>query len=160
MANELIYRTLHPNKVEMRSPELALANLAVREVRVQSDGLAAAGPGLTLTARYHPVEVLFAARGAGPFTLGVGLATNEIAPQALPLTTFSTTWSQQTRAQIALANAEPLRANTKIAAATAPFTWRAPALWAGGGIASILAVLALVRGLRSRAAKPTTRVGR
>ncbi len=159
LTNELIYRTSHPNKVEMRSPEFVLANLAVREVRVQSEDLGAAGNGLTLTARYHPVEVLFAARGAGPFTFGVGLTATEIAPQALPLTSFSTTWSQQTRAQIALANAEPLRANANVVAATAPFTWRAPALWAGGGIAIFLATLTLVRGLRARAAKPTTRVG-
>ena len=160
LANELIYRTLHPNKVEIRSPELALANLAVREVRVQSDELAAARAGLTLTARYHPIEVLFAVRGAGPFTLGVGLATSEIVPQALPLSSFSTTWSQQSRTQIALASAEPLRANANVTAATAPFTWRTPAIWAGGGLAALLTALALVRGLRSRTTKPTTRVGR
>jgi Protein of unknown function (DUF3999) len=160
LAAQALYRARHNGKVDIQNAELAVANVSMREVRLQVEGMDTAGSAPTLTARYHPVEVLFAARGAGPFTLGVGLAAKEIAPQALPLSSFSTTWSQQTRAQIPVAGAEALRANDKVAAATAPSTWRTAALWGGGGLAALLALFALARNIRARAAKPRERVAR
>jgi hypothetical protein len=160
LASQALYRARHNGKVDIQNPELGLNNVSIHEVRLQADGLDTAGGVPTLSARYHPVEVLFAARGAGPFTLGVGLAAKEITPQALPLATFSTTWSQQTRAQIPLAAADTLRANAKVAAATAPFSWRTPALWGGGGVAALLALAGLARSFRARAAKPKERVAR
>jgi Protein of unknown function (DUF3999) len=160
LATQALYRARHNGKVDIQNAELSVANVSMREVRLQVEGLDAAAGALTLSARYHPVEVLFAARGAGPFTLGVGLAAKEIAPQALPLSSFSTTWSQQTRAQIPVAGAEALRVNDKVSAATAPSTWRTPALWGVGGVAALLAVIALARNIRARAAKPKERVAR
>jgi Protein of unknown function (DUF3999) len=160
LATQVLYRVRHNGKVDIQNPELALANVPIREVRLQLEGLDAAAGAPTLSARYHPVEVLFAARGAGPFTLGVGLAAKDIAPQALPLTSFSTTWSQQTRAQIPVASAEALRANATVAAATAPSTWRTTALWFGGGVGTLLALIALARNIHARASKPKERVAR
>jgi hypothetical protein len=141
LATQALYRARHNGKVDIQNAELGVANVPIREIRLQAEGLDAAAGALTLSARYHPVEVLFAARGAGPFTLGVGLAAKEIAPQALPLSSFSSTWSQQTRAQISLASAEALRANDKVSAA-------------------LLAVIALARNFRARATKPKERVAR
>lgn len=125
LADETLYRLLSKG-VEIRNPELNASGSLVREVRLQAD-LRGGGLGageLTLTARYHPIELLFAARGPGPFTLGVGLTAKEISAQSLPVAALVPGWSQKTRADVALVSVESLRANAMIEPSSPPAAWR------------------------------------
>jgi Protein of unknown function (DUF3999) len=164
LATETLYRLLSKG-VEIRNPELNASGALVREVRLQADmrgGGLGAGE-LTLVARYHPIELLFAARGAGPFTLGVGLAAKEISAQGLPVASLVPGWSQKTRADVASVSVEPLRANAKIEPISPPAAWRTMdqrklILWSVLGLA--VAVLGFMAYRLTRKVTPKERVGR
>jgi hypothetical protein len=124
LATETVYRLLN-KKIEIRNPEVAVPTLPVREVKINVDmrgGGLGAGE-VNLSARYHPIEVLFAARGNGPFTLGVGLNSKTIDTSGLPVASIVPGWSQKTRAEIAAVGAEPLRANASVKPTAAVSPW-------------------------------------
>jgi Protein of unknown function (DUF3999) len=165
LATETLYRLLSKG-VEIRNPELSARGALVREVRVQADMRGGGGLGagaLTLAARYHPIELLFAARGAGPFTLGVGLAAKDISAQGLPVASLVPGWSQKTRADVAVVSVEPLRANAKIEPISPPAAWRTLdqrklILWSVLGLAVV--VLGFMAYRLTRKVTPKERVGR
>ncbi len=124
LATETVYR-LQNKKIEIRNPEVAVPTLPVREVKIKVDmrgGGLGAGE-VNLSARYHPIEVLFAARGNGPFMLGVGLGAKVIDTSRLPVASIVPGWSQKTRAEIAAVSAAPLSANANIKPTDAVSPW-------------------------------------
>lgn len=76
LQNGLLYR-LSQNGQDLVQDQLALPGQVVRQILLQVDdrggGLGSTVPRLQVAAR--PVQVLFKAEGAGPFTLGLGSAT-------------------------------------------------------------------------------------
>jgi hypothetical protein len=159
LTSETVYRLLNKT-LEIRSPDIAVANAHVKEVRVQAqvrEGVMG-GEGLTILARYHPVEILFSARGAGPFTLGVGLTTKEMASQALPAVKLAPGWSQKSRAEVMLVSVGPLGTNASVTAVDASPGWRTPLLWSALGIVGV--GLGFVGYGRARPKTPKERVGR
>jgi hypothetical protein len=129
LASETTYRLLSKD-AEIRSPEVAALNALARELRIQVDARGGGiGEGATVTARFQPLEVLFAARGAGPFTIAVGLNAQTVSPIGLPVASLVPGWSDQTRARIAPLSIDAVKANAAPANVSPPFDWRKASLW-------------------------------
>ena len=86
IGSSVVYR-LRQDAGEIVSADFATPPLIVRYLRAGIDpraGVGAKPP--TLTARWYPHELVFAARGAAPFELAYGSGT--MPPSALPITTL------------------------------------------------------------------------
>jgi hypothetical protein len=87
IGSSIVYR-LRQDIGEVVSNELAVAPMPLRFFRARIDpragGVGATPPGLL--AGWYPQEVVFAARGSGPFELAYG--SRRVAPGALPIATL------------------------------------------------------------------------
>jgi hypothetical protein len=141
VAAETTYRLLSKD-AEIRSPEVPLLNTAARELRVVVDGRGGGlGEGVSVTARFQPLEVLFAARGAGPFTIGVGLSAPSVSPDALPVASLVPGWSDKTRARVAPLLVDSIKANAAPAPVAPPIDWRKGVLWAALVLGVLIAAI-------------------
>jgi hypothetical protein len=141
LAQETAYRLLTKD-AEIRNPEFALRNPRVRELRLVVDGRGGGlGDGAGVSVRFQPLEVLFAARGAGPFTIGVGLNADKVSPEALPVATLVPGWSDKTRARIAPVSVDTIKANAAPATIAPKINWRTILLWGVLGLGVLMAAL-------------------
>lgn len=90
LAHTVVYR-LGPAGQESVNPPVALDNALVRQLRmVAGNGLPLAAASLQASAEFDPLQVVFLASGAAPFTLVAGRANT--APAALGSATLASVW--------------------------------------------------------------------
>jgi hypothetical protein len=135
VSSGLLYR-LTQNGQDVIQDELLLSGRAVRQLKLEVDerggGLGNKAPQLRVAVR--AVQVVFLARGNGPFSLAIGSQTAK--PANLPLTTLIPGYSAQQMAS--LGRAEPVTAPVTLPAPIEPapvvvaasIDWKRIGLWA------------------------------
>jgi hypothetical protein len=143
IGTDTVYR-LQNRDADLQSPEMPLRNVAARAVRAVVDARSGnVANGATLSVRYQPLEVLFAAKGAGPFTVGVGLTAASVSPVSTPVATLVPSWSDNVRARVPVVAVESVAANAAPTPIKPGIPWRTVAWWAllpvGASVAAALA---------------------
>ncbi len=140
--------------VETTSPPMPVPPLSDRYWLVRVDqrggGFGAGVPGLAI--EWRPHQLIFVARGAGPFQLvfGSAIARSALMPleALLPATAGTATAAVKIDAVVAKAEAGEVQAMAGDRARTPPFQWRIWILWA-----SILAAVAMLAWMAWRLAR-------
>ncbi|KOX98727.1 DUF3999 domain-containing protein [Pseudomonas nunensis] len=133
LSSGLLYR-LTQNGQDVVQNELQLSGQTVQQLKLTVDerggGLGAEAPTVKFAVR--STQVVFLARGAGPYTLALGSATVKTAN--LPLSTLIPDYSPAKFAALGKATVDSgaavTQAPTAVAAATADTNWKKFGLWA------------------------------
>ncbi|WHS60740.1 DUF3999 domain-containing protein [Pseudomonas sp. G2-4] len=134
MGSGLLYR-LTQNGQDVLQDQLQLSGQTVQQLKLTVDerggGLGAEAPALRFAVR--PTQVVFLARGEGPYSLALGSATVKAA--SLPLTTLVPDYKPSRLATLGTATVSGTATSTPAAAAaTTPVTvdtnWKKIGLWA------------------------------
>ncbi len=150
-ASGTVFRLLHDG-VETASQPMPVPHLSDRYWLVRADqrggGFGAGVPGLAI--EWQPHQLVFVARGAGPFQLVFGSATAKSAVMPLEALLPATSGTASAKADTVITKAEPgdVQAMAGDRARTPPFLWRTWILWA-----SILAAVAMLAWMAWRLAR-------
>jgi hypothetical protein len=131
MGDGVLYR-LTQNAQEMVQDELPLPGRLVQQLKLDVDerggGLGSVAPTLRFAVRSQ--QLVFLAKGTGPFTLAVG--SSNAKPADLPLSTLIPNLTPQTMASLDSAHlvSTPIVAASPLAAQAAGTDWKRIGLWA------------------------------
>lgn len=136
VTRSVVYR-LKQNGQELRSPDVAVRPNSHRYwlIRVDAKSGGFGGGTLKVNAGWTPRELVFAARGNGPFLLAYGNGQSTL--NALPIETLVPGWGSDKETPLALAGTGTQQALAGAAALQKPTDIRRLGLWAamGAGVA-------------------------
>ena len=105
LSRPVLYRLLIDGK-PLQQPEIPVSTAPVRALRLTPDANAGLGGAPTLSVGVATRQLIFLARGAGPFTLAVG--RDAAPPAVLPAGTLMPGWGSTTAPPVAEASLGPL----------------------------------------------------
>ena len=105
LARPVLYRLLIDGKT-LQQPEIPISTPPIRVLRLTPDANAGLGGAPTLSVGVATRQLIFLARGAGPFTLAVGRDAAQ--PAVLPAGTLMPGWGSTTAPPVAEASLGPL----------------------------------------------------
>jgi hypothetical protein len=105
LGRSVLYRLLIDGK-PLQQPEIPVSTAPLKALRLTPDANAGLGGAPTLSVGVSARQLIFLARGAGPFTLAVG--REAATPAELPAATLMPGWGSSTAPPVAVASLGPL----------------------------------------------------